>query len=242
MSTDNAMLIAAADASAGDRSDASGSEAGADSPRVTRARSAARLAAAAGRARSADPVARASLPSAAPVDASPPLAGASRPSAAPPLASLPSAAPVDASPPLADASLPSVLAAPIEAPPLSAPVDVQTLAALFGNALASVMRQSVPPPAPPRGPTVAPQAYRIDSNEHAPGTLLVNQVRVPPGFSFSKETTQRSVADWLNLVEHFCVSFRVAHPVAMASTHLQDAALHWFLTWLDTRDPHTISW
>jgi hypothetical protein len=89
---------------------------------------------------------------------------------------------------------------------------------------------------------VAPQAYRIDSNEHAPGTILVNQVRVPPGFSFSKETTQRSVADWLNLVEHFCVSFRVAHPVAMASTHLQDAALHWFLTWLDTRDPHTISW
>jgi len=121
-------------------------------------------------------------------------------------------------------------------------VDVQTLAALFGNALASVMQQSVPPPAPPRGPTVAPQAYRIDSNEHAPGTILVNQVRVPPGFSFSKETTQRSVADWLNLVEHFCVSFRVAHPVAMASTHLQDAALHWFLTWLDTRDPHTISW
>ena len=128
MSTDNAMLLAAADASAGDRSDASGSEAGADSPRVTRARSAARLAAAAGRARSADPVARASLPSAAPVDASPPLA---------------------------DASLPSVLAAPIEAPPLSAPVDMQTLAALFGNALASVMQQSVPPPAPPRGPTVA---------------------------------------------------------------------------------------
>ena len=201
---------AAADALSADRSDA-GSDTGSDTGPETRSRAAARLAS----APSADSAASASLPSAAPVDASPPLAGA---------------------------SLPSVLAAPIEAPPLSAPVDVQTLAALFGNALASVMQQSVPPPAPPRGPTVAPQAYRIDSNEHAPGTILVNQVRVPPGFSFSKETTQRSVADWLNLVEHFCVSFRVAHPVAMASTHLQDAALHWFLTWLDTRDPHTISW
>jgi hypothetical protein len=60
MSNDNAMLLAAADAPAGDRSDASGSEAGADSPRETRARSAARLAAAAGRARSADPAAEAS--------------------------------------------------------------------------------------------------------------------------------------------------------------------------------------
>ena len=118
-------------------------------------------------------------------------------------------------------------------------MDVQALASLLGTALASAMQQSAPPPA---SRTVAPLPYRIDSNEHAPGTLLVNQVRIPPNFSFSKETTQRSVADWLNLVEHFCVSFRVAHPVALASTHLQEAALHWFLTWLETRDPHAVAW
>ena len=208
MSNDNAILLAAADASAGDRSDASGSETGADSPRVTRARSAARLAAAAARARSADPAAEASRQLRSP------------------------AAPVDVNA--------STTAAPVSASPLSAaPVDVQALASLLSTALASAMQQSAPPPA---SRTVAPLPYRIDSNEHAPGTLLVNQVRIPPNFSFSKETTQRSVADWLNLVEHFCVSFRVAHPVALASTHLQEAALHWFLTWLETRDPHAVAW
>ena len=55
-----------------------------------------------------------------------------------------------------------------------------------------------------------PQPYTLDSNIVAPGTVSVQQARPPAGFAFAKETGQRSVADWLAQVEHFCVSMRVA--------------------------------
>ena len=54
--------------------------------------------------------------------------------------------------------------------------------------------------------------------------LAVNNVRVPAGFAFARESSQRTVSDWLAYVENFCSGMRVAHPVALAAMHLQDEA------------------
>ena len=87
-----------------------------------------------------------------------------------------------------------------------------------------------------------PQPYTLDSNIVAPGTVSVQQARPPAGFAFAKETAQRSVADWLAQVEHFCVSMRVAHPVALAGNYLEGAALLWYLQWKGDSDPHDLVW
>ena len=72
--------------------------------------------------------------------------------------------------------------------------------------------------------------------------LAVNNVRVPAGFAFARESSQRTVSDWLAYVENFCSGMRVAHPVALAAVHLQDEALRWYLAWQSGRDPYGIPW
>ena len=72
--------------------------------------------------------------------------------------------------------------------------------------------------------------------------LAVNNVRVPAGFAFARESSQRTVSDWLAYVENFCISMRVAHPVALAALHLQDEALRWYIGWQGGRDSYGIPW
>ena len=72
--------------------------------------------------------------------------------------------------------------------------------------------------------------------------LAVNNVRVPAGFAFARESSQRTVSDWLAYVENFCSGMRVAHPVALAALHLQDEALRWYIGWQGGRDSYGIPW
>ena len=80
------------------------------------------------------------------------------------------------------------------------------------------------------------------AQEWAEPYLAVNNVRVPAGFAFARESSQRTVSDWLAYVENFCSGMRVAHPVALAAMHLQDEALRWYLAWQGGRDPYGIPW
>ena len=124
----------------------------------------------------------------------------------------------------------------VTAPPGSATASFQE----FASMLASVMQQANA--AGSRAAPQPPQPYTLDSNIVAPGTVSMQQARPPAGFAFAKETAQRSVADWLAQVEHFCVSMRVAHPVALAGNYLEGGALLWYLQWKGDSDPHELVW
>ena len=120
----------------------------------------------------------------------------------------------------------------VTAPPGVAPASFDPKLLEFASLCAASAASAVLQQANAAGSRVAPQPpqpYTLDSNIVAPGTVSVQQARPPAGFAFAKETAQRSVADWLAQVEHFCVSMRVAHPVALAGNYLEGGALLWYL-------------
>ena len=133
----------------------------------------------------------------------------------------------------------------VTAPPGVAPASFDPKLLEFASLCAASAASAVLQQANAAGSRVAPQPpqpYTLDSNIVAPGTVSVQQARPPAGFAFAKETGQRSVADWLAQVEHFCVSMRVAHPVALAGNYLEGGALLWYLQWKGDSDPHDLVW